>query len=196
MSAPEPAASPDTGARPSLSPARRRRLRARNLMLLRLAWGAVLLLVLAWSLWQPLPWPERLALWVLLTVLADEAGHWYGFIGVLLGALPFFATAAPPAQWWAILPLVGGALLALLVVKHAGGPLVLPFAWAVFAAAILGAARLSPSIDDTLTLPMNHTFQRTSLLMAALGLGFSLLRQLTGLYLRRRAEQLRPVVAG
>ena len=173
------------------SPARRRHLRQRNLLLLRLAWGVLFLAVLAFTLWQPGNWPAKLSAWVLLTLLADEAGGWFGYLGVVLGGLPFVAAHAPPEQWFVILPLVGGALIATLIVKHSGGALVLPFAYALFVLPILLAQRLGPSLDDTLTLPGNATFRRSAFLMAGLGLGFSLLRQLAGLYLRRRAEQPR-----
>jgi hypothetical protein len=175
-----------------LSPARRRRIRARNLLLLRLLWGFVLLGVLAYSLWQPGDWPQKLSLWVLLTLLADEAGGWFGYLGTALGGLPFFASHAPPEQWWVILPLVGAALIAVLIVKHSGGPLVLPFALAVFALPIFLVQKLGPSLDTTLTLPANQTFQRATLGMAGLALAFSLLRQAVGIYLRRRLERPQP----
>ena len=173
------------------SPARRRRLRQRNLLLLRLAWGVVFLAVLAFTLWEPGNWPAKLSAWVLLTLLADEAGGWFGYLGVVLGGLPFVASHAPPEQWLVILPLVGGALIAALIVKHSGGPLVLPLAYALFALPLLLAQRVGPSLDDTLTLPGNATFRRSTFVMAAIGLGFSLIRQAVGIYLRRRAEQPR-----
>lgn len=193
MSAPvqPPSAAPAKLPRLQLSPARRRRLRARNLLLLRLGWGLALLALLAYTLWQPGDWPQKLALWVLLTLLADEAGGWFGYAGTVLGALPFFAHHAPPEQWWIILPLIGAALIAALVVKHAGGPLVLPFALAVFALPVLAAQKLAPSLDTTLTLPMNAAFQRASLGMAAAALAFSFVRQLAGVVLRRRLERPR-----
>lgn len=180
--------------KPPLSPARRRKLRDRNLNLLKLLWGAALILLLAYTLWQPGDWPLKLGLWVLLTLLADEAGGWYGYLGTALGVLPYLSNHAPPGQWLIILPLVGAALIAGLIVKHSGGPLVLPFAWALFALPILLTQKVGPSLDSTLTLPGNAVFQRASLGMAALALTFSLVRQALGIYLRRRVERPRPVV--
>ena len=172
-----------------LSPARRRRVRARNLLLLRLLWGLALLGLLAYTLWQPGDWPQKLGLWVLLALLADEAGGWFGYLGATLGGLPFFSNHAPPEQWWVILPLVGAALIAALIVKHSGGPLVLPFSLAVFALPIFLMHKLGPSLDTTLTLPGNPVFQKTALGMAALALAFSFLRQAVGVVLRRRLER-------
>ncbi|GGJ62217.1 hypothetical protein [Deinococcus aquiradiocola] len=178
-----------------LTPARRRRIRDRNLTLLRLAWGLMALALLAFTLWQPGDWPVKLGAWVLLTLLADESGGWYGYLGTALGVLPYFSSHAPPAQWLVILPLVGAALIAGLIVKHAGGPLVLPFAFAAFALPILLTERLGPSLDTTLTLPSNAQFRASSLGLAAAALAFSFVRQALGIYLRRRAEQPHPVSA-
>jgi hypothetical protein len=187
--APEPLRQP----RPKLplSPARRRRVQARNLLLLRLGWGLALLALMSYTLWQPGDWPQKLSLWVLLTLLADEAGSWFGYLGVVAGSLPFFSNYAPPEQWWIILPLVGSSLIAALIVKHSGGPLVLPFAFALFALPIVLAQKLAPTLDTTLTLPDNAQFRTSSLLMAALALAFSLLRQGAGMYFRKRSEQPR-----
>ena len=187
-----PAARPP---RAPLSPARRRRLRERNLTLLRLLWGLALLGTLAYTLWQPGDWPLKLGLWVLLTLLADEAGGWYGYLGAALGGLPFFSNHAPPEQWWIILPLIGAALIASLVVKHSGGPLVLPFALALFALPILSAQKLGPSLDTALTLPGNPMFQRVALGMAAVALAFSFVRQAAGVFIRRRLERPRLLTA-
>ena len=187
-----PAARPP---RAPLSPARRRRLRERNLTLLRLLWGLALLGTLAYTLWQPGDWPQKLGLWVLLTLLADEAGGWYGYVGAALGGLPFFSNHAPPEQWWIILPLIGAALIASLIVKHSGGPLVLPFAFALFALPILAAQKLGPSLDTTLTLPGNPTFQRSALGMAAAALAFSFVRQAMGIVVRQRLERPRLLTA-
>lgn len=187
-----PAARPP---RAPLSPARRRRLRERNLTLLRLAWGLALLGVLAYTLWQPGDWPQKLGLWVLLTLLADEAGGWYGYLGAALGGVPFFSNHAPPEQWWIILPLIGAALIASLIVKHSGGPLVLPFAFALFALPVLAAQKLGPSLDPTLTLPGNPVFQRAALGMAAVALAFSFVRQAAGVFVRRRLERPRLLTA-
>lgn len=184
MTAPAPVKS-----KPPLSPARRRQIRARNLLLLRLLWGLALLGLLAYTLWQPGDWPQKLGLWVLLTLLADEAGGWFGYLGAALGGVPFFSNHAPPEQWSIILPLVGAALIAALIVKHSGGPLVLPFALAVFALPIFLIQKLGPSLDTSLTLPGNPIFQRAALGLAALALGFSFVRQAVGAMLRRRLER-------
>ena len=178
-----------TAPKPPPTPARRRRLRQRSVLLLRLVWGALLLAALAYTLWQPGGWPLKLSAWVLLTLLADEAGGWFGYAGVLLGGLPFLTTPPPPEQWFVTLPLVGGALIAGLIVKHSGGPLVLPLAYGMFALPLLLIARVGPSLDSTLSLPSSASFRRSTLVMAAFALGFSLLRQAVGIYLRRRAEQ-------
>ena len=187
------------------SPARRRRARQLRLLTLRLVWGLGLLGLLAYTLWEPGRWPLKLGAWVLLTLLADEAGGWFGYAGVALGSLPWLVTQAAvqtatqpavqsaaqalPGQWYVITPLIGGALLAALVVKHSGGPLVIPFAGVLFALPVLLTWRLVPSLDSTLSLPGNHTFLKVSLGMAALGLGFSFLRQVVGVLLRWRQER-------
>ena len=133
---------------------------------------------------------------MLLTLLADEAGGWYGYLGAALGGLPFFSNHAPPEQWWIVLPLVGTALTASLIVKHSGGPLVLPFAFVLFGLPILAAQRLRSSLDTTLTLPGNPTFQRAALGMAAAALAFSFVRQAVGIMLRRRLERPKAAARG
>jgi len=160
---------------------------------LRLLGGWATLGVLAYFMWTPGDWPVRLLAWVLLTILADEFGGWFGYLGAALGGLAFFAPAAPPAQWAVIVPLVGGVLVALLLVKHSGGAFVLPFAALVFAVPLLVVGRYGTRIDPGLTLPGNATFQRTALAAMLLGVGFSFVRQLIGVALRygarRRAER-------
>ncbi|GAA5514822.1 hypothetical protein Dcar01_03583 [Deinococcus carri] len=157
--------------------------------LLRLLGGWVLVGLLAYFLWTPGEWPVRLLAWVLLTILADEFGGWFGYIGVLLGGLPFLAPGALPAPWLVIAPLVGGALLALLLVKHSGGAFVLPFAAVIFALPLLALGRYGTKLDPTLTLPGNATFQKIALTAMLAGLAFSFVRQLVGVTWRYQARR-------
>lgn len=163
--------------------------RARFLNFLRVLGGWAVLGVLAYVMWTPGEWQNSLLLWVLLVIVADEFGGWFGYLGLLLGGLGYFSPSLPPAQWLIILPLVGGALMALLMVKHSGGVLVLPFAGLLFAGTLLAVARFGPKFDPELKLPANDTFLRAALMAMLVGLGVSLVRQLTGLWLRRRARQ-------
>ncbi|MFC4636914.1 hypothetical protein [Deinococcus hohokamensis] len=165
------------------------RIRARFFGFLRLFTGLALLGSLAYLLWNHGEWPAMLMAWVLLVLLADEMGGWFGYLGLLLGALPFVAPGEPPAQWHVIVPLVGGALMALLLVKHSGGPLVLPFAGLLFAGTLLATGRFGLKIDPQLTLPANAQFQRTALVAMLLGLAFSFVRQVAAAVMRRRARQ-------
>jgi hypothetical protein len=159
------------------------------LTFLRLLGGWAVVALLAYFMWMPGDWPTRLLAWVGLTILADEFGGWFGYIGAALGGLAFFAPAAPPAQWAIIVPLVGGALLALLLVKHSGGPFVLPFAAAIFALPLLAVGRFGTRIDPELTLPANATFQRTALTAMLAAVAFSFVRQLISVLLGYRARQ-------
>lgn len=172
------------------------RHRAQFLGFLRLFGGVGTLLVLAYFMWTPGEWPTLLLAWVALTILADEFGGWFGYAGLALGGLGYFSPEAPPAQWLVILPLVGGALFALLLVKHSGGPLVLPFAGLLFGGTLLAVGRFGPKIDPQLTLPANATFQRTAVIAMLAGLTFSFVRQLIGVIWRLRARQLREAQAG
>ncbi|EYB67764.1 hypothetical protein DEIPH_ctg033orf0204 [Deinococcus phoenicis] len=156
---------------------------------LRLLGGWALVGLLAYLLWTPGAWSAKLLAWVLLTILADEFGGWFGYIGALLGGLPFFAPGALPEQWPVIVPLVGGALLALLLVKHSGGAFVLPFAAVIFTLPLLALGRFGTKLDPTLTLPGNATFQKTALTAMLAGLAFSFVRQLTGVALRYRTRR-------
>lgn len=166
------------------------RLRARFVGFLRLFSGLALLGSLAYLMWNHGEWPAMLMAWVLLVLVADELGGWFGYLGLLLGALPFVAPGEPPAQWMIIVPLVGGALMALLLVKHSGGPLVLPFAGLLFAGTLLAAGRFGLKIDPQLTLPANAQFQRTALAAMTMGLALSFVRQVAEAVLRRRARRL------
>ena len=163
--------------------------RSPALTVLRLLGGWATLGVLAWLLWTPGHWAMLLLAWVGLTILADEFGGWFGYIGAVLGGLPFFSPSGAPDQWPVVLPLVGGALLALLLVKHSGGMFVLPFAGAVYALPLLAIARFGTKLDPGLTLPANSTFQRAALLGMVAGLAFSFVRQLVGVILRYSARK-------
>ncbi|WP_309571515.1 hypothetical protein [Deinococcus sp.] len=187
-------------------PAHRRRIRTpaelrhrgQFLHFLRIFGGVMTLFALAYFMWTPGEWPNLLLVWVLLTILADEFGGWFGYVGLILGGLGYFSPEQPPAQWLVILPLVGGALFAVLLIKHSGGPLVLPFAAVLYAGVLLGIARYGLRVDPQLNLPANETFQRTALLAMAVGLGFSFVRQWIGIIYRavvRRQARLDAIAA-
>lgn len=177
---------------PQPQPLRRRRIRTpaelrhrgQFLHFLRIFGGLMTLFALAYFMWTPGEWPTMLLVWVLLTLLADEFGGWFGYIGLVLGGLGYFSPDQPAAQWLVILPLVGGALFAVLLIKHSGGPFVLPFAAVLYTGVLLGVARYGLKVDPQLNLPANATFQRTALLAMAVGLGISFVRQLTGIIYR------------
>ena len=177
---------------PQPQPLRRRRIRTpaelrhrgQFLHFLRIFGGLMTLFALAYFMWTPGEWPTMLLVWVLLTLLADEFGGWFGYIGLVLGGLGYFSPDQPAAQWLVILPLVGGALFAMLLIKHSGGPFVLPFAAVLYTGVLLGVARYGLKVDPQLNLPANATFQRTALLAMAVGLGISFVRQLTGIIYR------------
>lgn len=143
-----------------------------------LAWavGFVLLAAMVLFLSGGAAWYHKLGVWVLLTLLADEAGGWFGYSGALLGAVPFLAplllpgAASAPAQWTVAYPLVLAALIACLLVKHAGGPLLAPLALAVFVAPLYLAKHYGGTLDTTVTLPANDAFWRFAFGPALLGL--------------------------
>lgn len=165
-----------------------RRNRARFLTFLRLFGGLVTLGVLAYFMWTPGEWPVRLMAWVFLVILADEFGGWFGYLGLLMGGLGYLSPTAPPPEWLIILPLVGGALFALLLVKHSGGPFVLPFAGLLFAGTLLAVSRFGPKFDPKLTLPTTDEFLRAAILAMLVGLAVSFVRQFVGMFLRRQAR--------
>ncbi|AZI42099.1 hypothetical protein EHF33_04530 [Deinococcus psychrotolerans] len=162
--------------------------------------GLVSLGALAYVMTLPLDWQTKLVAWIVLTLIADEAGNWFGYSAIVLGILPlgaislafwpFLPVASVPEQWWTIFPLIATALLACLVIKHAGGPFLLPFAAALFALPILAAAKLAPSVDATIKFPANPEFQKLAFIAAGIGLTVSLVRQVVAALLRRRAERL------
>lgn len=165
------------------------RNRARFLDFLRVFAGLALLGVLAYLLWTPGMWTTKLMAWVLVTLLADELGGWFGYIGLGLGVLGLLAPETPLQQWLVIFPLIGGALMALLLVKHSGGAFVLPFGALLFAAVVLGVGRYGAKIDPTLKLPANESFQLAAILPMLAGVAFSFVRQLVQTFVRYQARR-------
>ncbi|GAA5439601.1 hypothetical protein ACFQDE_15185 [Deinococcus caeni] len=168
-----PTTPPEQAARPGMT-------------LLKLTLGAACLLALAYFQWTPGEWPVRLLTWVLLTLLADEFGGWFGYAGLLLGGVGYLSPVEPPAEWLIILPLVGGTLMGTLLLKHSGGLFVLPFAGVLFAAVLIGVGRFGTVLDPQMTLPGTPEFQRNAILGMLVALSVSAVRQLTELILRRR----------
>ena len=166
------------------------RNRARFLGFLRVFAGLALLGVLAYLLWTPGEWTTKLMAWVLVTLLADELGGWFGYIGLGLGVLGLLAPETPLAQWLVIFPLIGGALMALLLVKHSGGAFVLPFGALLFAAVVLGVGRYGAKIDPNLKLPANESFQLAAILPMLAGVAFSFVRQLVQTFVRYQARKV------
>lgn len=165
---------------------------------LRLVGGWLTVAVLAYLLWMPskdFGWTKMMFAWILLALLADEFAGWFGYIGLALGLLPFLY-AGTPEQWFIIFPLIGGALFALLIMKHSGGPFVLPFGAALFMGAILAAAKFGVKLDPSLKLPASRSFQEAAALPMLAVVGFSFLRQLitmlVGWNARRKPSQAAP----
>jgi len=156
--------------------------------------GLASLGVLAYAMTLPLDWQQKLVVWILLTFIADEAGNWFGYsavpLGIIaLGALPFLPASAVPEQWWVIFPLIAGALLAALAMKHAGGPLVLPFSAVLFAVPLIAAAKAAPFLDASMKFPANAQFQKLAFIAAGIGLLISLVRQVAAAMVRARANR-------
>lgn len=163
---------------PALSPEERLKRRGWLSLALRIAGGLVTLGLLLTALQSGLEWTSLLFVWVLLTIIADEFGGWFGYAGALLGLLTLTAPGQNPDDWSILLPLVGGPLLGLLLVKHSGGWLVLPFAAAVFALPLLAASRFEDRLlDPNLLLVAAPDMQRSAVLAMLIGLGLSLVRQ-------------------
>ncbi|WP_293914751.1 hypothetical protein [Deinococcus sp.] len=170
---------------------RRDPARARHVAFVASMWvlGLAALGVLAYAMTLPLSWPQKLAIWVVLTFVADEAGNWFGYAAIPLGVLPLVLLKTPPEQWWVIFPLIATSLLACLVMKHAGGPFVLPFAAALFAVPIIGVAFIAPRLDASITFPANNQFQQVAFIAAGVGLLISLIRQVSVWVSRSRAAR-------
>ncbi|GHF48170.1 hypothetical protein HNQ07_002681 [Deinococcus metalli] len=189
VDAPAPAAAARPARRRRVRTPAERRHRGQFLHFLRIFGGVMTLFALAYYMWTPGEWPNELLVWVLLTILADEFGGWFGYAGLLLGGLGYFSPEPPPAQWLVILPLIGGVLFAALLIKHSGGPFVLPFAALLYAGVLFVVGRYGLKVDPQLNLPANETFQRTALLAMGVGLGFSFVRQLIGIIARAVARR-------
>lgn len=147
--------------------------------------------VLAYAMTLPLDWQNKLIIWIMLTLIADEAGNWFGYSAIPLGAIPFVLGSTPPEQWWVIFPLVATSLMVCLVMKHAGGAFVLPFAAALFAVPIIAVAKLTSHVDPSITFPANAQFQKLAFIAAGAGLLLSLIRQIVAAILRQHEQ--RPV---
>lgn len=174
------------------APARTKPDRSGLWTFLRLLGGWATVAALAYLLWMPSKdsgWPTMLFGWVLLTLLADEFAGWFGYIALALGILPLLHAETAPEQWFIILPLIGGALFALLIMKHSGGPFVLPFGALLFAGTIIGAAKFGVKIDPSLKLPASSTFQHMALLPMLVMVSFSFVRQLISKLLRWQAAR-------
>ncbi|AWN23463.1 hypothetical protein DKM44_09685 [Deinococcus irradiatisoli] len=154
--------------------------------------GLACLGLLAYGLTLPLAWQQMLILWIVLTFIADEAGNWFGYSAIPLGVLPLVLGSTPPEQWWVIFPLIATSLLVCLVVKHAGGPFVLPFAAVLFVVPILAAAKLAPYLDTSIKFPANPQFQKLAFIAAGIGLLLSLIRQSVVALVQQRARRPRP----
>ena len=164
---------------PRHSPEERLRRRAWLVSSGRLIGGLLLLGLLFLLLTSGQAWTTLLFGWVLLTILADEFGGWFGYIGALMGLLTIFGpNPSGDPIWQVLLPLVGCALLALLLVKHSGGWLVLPFAAAVFTLPIYAAAQYGELLDSNLITVANPDLFRSAMIAMLMGLGVSLVRQL------------------
>lgn len=158
-----------------------------------LAWllGLLLLAGLVLALLADLPWWQKLGLWVLLTLLLDEVGGWFGYVGALAGGAPFLAPllggrfGAAPTEWTVVYPLILAALIALLLVKHAGGLVGLPLSLLAYAAPLFLARSFGGRLDATVTLPESATFVAWAVWPAVLGLGLALLRRVVGFAGRR-----------
>lgn len=165
--------------KPQLSPQERLKRQSWVGLGTRMVGGLLTLGLLLAALGSGLEWPNALFLWVLLTIVADEFGGWFGYIAAFMGLLTLLGFGHQPAEnWRIILPLVGGGLLALLVVKHSGGWGVLPFAAAVFALPVIAASQFGELLDPNLLLVADPDLVRSALLAMVVGMGLSLVRQL------------------
>lgn len=155
------------------------------------AWliGSLALLGMLFVLLGDFPWPWKLGAWVLLTLILDECGGWFGYTGALAGAAPLLAPAlnpllaeravlaGPAPEWFVVFPLVVVGLLGLLLVKHTGGLPALPLALAAFVLPILLARFVAPQLDATVTLPASRTLFDWALWPAVIGVGLAVVRR-------------------
>ncbi|GGJ30224.1 hypothetical protein [Deinococcus roseus] len=124
-----------------------------------LGWSAMGLVAYA-----PLPWEMKLAFWVVvLNVTDDFGGRWFGYIGILLGALGFFN---PTESWWTTYPLMFFVLWAFLLLKHTlhvyGVVIGMLGVLGLFAALKIAVPLLDPSLrlltSNTFILPVLVAF--------------------------------------
>lgn len=148
----------------------------------RLMVGLVLALLSIPLLLSGLDWPLKIALWVLLVLLADEASGWMGYLALGLGAIPWLLPLlglGSPGQellsdWAVLFPLAFTGLFALLLVKHAGGPPMAIVGWPLLVAPFLLVRFLGHLFDDELSLPADPRYLPYLLGAAALAYGASL----------------------
>ena len=169
------------------------------------AWlvGLGLLAALVALLLSGAPWEVKLGGWVLLTLLLDECGAWFGYTGAATGVLPlllteqgrpFFspdlATFSVTPEWSVVFPLVAAGLVALMIVKHTGGVVATVLSLAVFVMPILLARVVGPTLDDSVRLPAEETFLTWALGAAITGVAVSLARRALGAVRRRERPEM------
>ena len=153
--------------------------------------GSVLLAGLVVGLLSGLEWPEKIGLWILLVLLLDECGAWFGYTGVAVGLLPLFVredgsvvglgtvgSFTPTLEWTVLFPLVGSALIGALLVRHAGGLLALPLSLVAYALPIVLVRLIGPQLDASVTLPASRLFVVWTVWPAIAGTLVSLVRRL------------------
>lgn len=153
--------------------------------------GTVLLVSLVVGLLSGLEWPEKLGLWILLVLLLDECGAWFGYTGVAAGLLPLLVredgsviglgttgSFTPTLEWTVLFPLVGSALVGALLVRHAGGLLALPLSLVAYALPIVLVRLIGPQLDASVTLPSSRLFVVWAVWPAIAGTIVSLARRL------------------
>ncbi|WP_291426681.1 hypothetical protein [Deinococcus sp.] len=174
------------------APTRNAGLRSGLWTALRLVAGWATVAVLAYLLGVPsdsFGWAKMVFAWVLLTLVADEFAGWFGYIGLALGVLPFLH--ATPEPWFTVFPLVFAALFALLLLKHSGGPFVVPFAALLFMATIIAADKIGIKMKIPLALIGTSQFRNATFIPMIAVMSFSFLRQLGTLLWRWQARRTR-----
>lgn len=143
--------------------------------------GLLLALLSVPVLLSGLDWPLRVALWLLLVLLADEASGWLGYLALALGvspwALPLLGVSVAPElvnEWAVLFPLAFTGFFALLLVKHAGGRVLAPLGWPLLIAPFLLVTLAGRFLDDDLALPADPRFLLFLLGAAALAYAVSL----------------------